>query len=421
LARIEASGHSVTNNRVDGGINLSRGIGDWRYKSKASKPEQWAVTCIPDVIRKTLAREDEFIVLGCDGIWDRMSRQQMCNFIRLRLMPRSHWSQAELDLDQGVNPKFYDPYSEFERAVAERKSSRKAQLLAKAKELEAKADKKSKSKSKSEKEESEEKPSEEDDEDCIKAEFVEEKDRTNGEDDDLDDLLKHQKEMMEKMCEPKEDFERYKLWPGDPGVCDSVEDLLKTIAKHVCNNCLSSETENTMYGTDNMTCTIVLFPQSTLGRAVYKRYPRKREGSVPPAAGGTKHRMRSASAVEVESSSGVAVGRSDHVSAYEGEFHGSSSGSPGAGVNPAKIKVTVFTGKTSVDAGGVSAPSTPPTFEAPRKKSKHKKHEHHHHVKVDLTAPMSDAEKLVYQFADEFSDDDTFIVPPSSSDESSKK
>jgi len=29
-----------------------------------------------------------------------------------------------------------------------------------------------------------------------------------------------------------------------------------------------------------------------------------------------------------------------------------------------------------------------------------------------MTAPMSDAEKMVYQFADDFSDDDIYVVAP---------
>ena len=61
------------NGRVNGGLNLSRSFGDFNYKKQKSKPyDQQLITCKPDVteISRTPG-DDEFIIIGCDGIWER--------------------------------------------------------------------------------------------------------------------------------------------------------------------------------------------------------------------------------------------------------------------------------------------------------------------------------------------------------------
>jgi len=94
LQRIRKTGHRVTQQkvqinsrvvdiyRVDGDLALSRAIGDFRFKHKHLKPEEQAVSCIPDV-RWTQRRrhEDEFIVMACDGVWDVMSSGEVCRII----------------------------------------------------------------------------------------------------------------------------------------------------------------------------------------------------------------------------------------------------------------------------------------------------------------------------------------------------
>lgn len=58
---------------MNGGLNLSRSFGDFNYKKQKSKPyDQQLITCRPDVteIPRQIG-EDEFIIIGCDGIWER--------------------------------------------------------------------------------------------------------------------------------------------------------------------------------------------------------------------------------------------------------------------------------------------------------------------------------------------------------------
>ena len=88
------------------------------------------------------------------------------------------------------------------------------------------------------------------------------------EEEEDDEDLEEKRRAFEERSEPRDEWERYRLWPGDPGVCESVEELLATVARHVCHNCLSADNGASLYGTDNMTVTIVLFRHSALGRAV---------------------------------------------------------------------------------------------------------------------------------------------------------
>ena len=43
------------------------------------------MTAEPDVVESRLSEDWEFILLACDGIWDVMSNQQVCDFIIKRL------------------------------------------------------------------------------------------------------------------------------------------------------------------------------------------------------------------------------------------------------------------------------------------------------------------------------------------------
>lgn len=85
--RITKAGGRVTmDGRVNGGLNLSRAIGDHAYKmNKDLKPEEQMISAMPDVKRITLEEDDEFMVLACDGIWNFMTSEEVVEFVRKRL------------------------------------------------------------------------------------------------------------------------------------------------------------------------------------------------------------------------------------------------------------------------------------------------------------------------------------------------
>uniref|UniRef100_A0A667WLX9 protein-serine/threonine phosphatase n=1 Tax=Myripristis murdjan TaxID=586833 RepID=A0A667WLX9_9TELE len=89
LARIKNAGGKVTmDGRVNGGLNLSRAIGDHFYKrNKALPPEEQMISALPDVKVLTLNEDHEFMVIACDGIWNVLSSQEVVDFISERIKP----------------------------------------------------------------------------------------------------------------------------------------------------------------------------------------------------------------------------------------------------------------------------------------------------------------------------------------------
>ena len=58
--------------RVNGGLNLTRSFGDFDYKKKKELPyDKQMITCKPDIREFNRQKEDQFILMGCDGIWER--------------------------------------------------------------------------------------------------------------------------------------------------------------------------------------------------------------------------------------------------------------------------------------------------------------------------------------------------------------
>ncbi|XP_056134488.1 protein phosphatase 1G isoform X2 [Lampris incognitus] len=89
LARIKNAGGKVTmDGRVNGGLNLSRAIGDHFYKrNKALPPEEQMISALPDVKVLTLNEDHDFMVIACDGIWNVLSSQEVVDFISERIKP----------------------------------------------------------------------------------------------------------------------------------------------------------------------------------------------------------------------------------------------------------------------------------------------------------------------------------------------
>ena len=67
-ARIRNAGGFVENGRVSGQLALSRAIGDFDYKRNTNlPPEEQMVTAYCDLLERQLTKDDEFIVMACDG------------------------------------------------------------------------------------------------------------------------------------------------------------------------------------------------------------------------------------------------------------------------------------------------------------------------------------------------------------------
>lgn len=83
---INAGGRVTLDGRVNGGLNLSRAIGDHAYKMNLELPaEAQMISALPDVRKLVITTEDEFMVLACDGIWNYLSSEEVVDFVRQRL------------------------------------------------------------------------------------------------------------------------------------------------------------------------------------------------------------------------------------------------------------------------------------------------------------------------------------------------
>jgi protein phosphatase 1G len=101
----------VSEGRVKGNLNLSRSLGDLEYKqNKRLPPEDQMITAFPDVVVEPLTSDINFIILACDGIWDCMTNQEICDFVseRLKKDPKQKLSKiVEEIMDKCLAPDIY--------------------------------------------------------------------------------------------------------------------------------------------------------------------------------------------------------------------------------------------------------------------------------------------------------------------------
>lgn len=85
--RIQNAGGSVMIQRVNGSLAVSRALGDFEYKNVDGKgPTEQLVSPEPEFYVKPREEDsDQFLVLACDGVWDVMSNEDICNFIIHRM------------------------------------------------------------------------------------------------------------------------------------------------------------------------------------------------------------------------------------------------------------------------------------------------------------------------------------------------
>jgi serine/threonine protein phosphatase PrpC len=91
--RIEAAGGAVVKvgpcYRIDCMLNLSRALGDFRYKDADLAPEDQKVSPVGDVTTVEIDQEDEFLLIACDGLFELMTWDSVCEYVheRIQRMP----------------------------------------------------------------------------------------------------------------------------------------------------------------------------------------------------------------------------------------------------------------------------------------------------------------------------------------------
>lgn len=94
LERIHAAGSVVMEGRVDGNLNLTRAFGDFKHKNKKElKPEQQPITANPDTYDYEFDEECDFIIMGCDGVWEQKSNDEMVEWVYAKIKERREGSE----------------------------------------------------------------------------------------------------------------------------------------------------------------------------------------------------------------------------------------------------------------------------------------------------------------------------------------
>ncbi|XP_047340713.1 probable protein phosphatase 2C 22 isoform X2 [Impatiens glandulifera] len=95
--RIEASGGYIYDGYLNGQLNVARALGDWHMdglKSRAGGP----LSGEPEFMSRILTEEDEFLIIGCDGIWDVFMSQNAVDFARRRLQEHNDPALCSKDI-----------------------------------------------------------------------------------------------------------------------------------------------------------------------------------------------------------------------------------------------------------------------------------------------------------------------------------
>ena len=80
--RVLKSGAIITGYRINGKLNLTRAIGDLKFKSNPNlKRYEQSVIALPEITKIEDTEGIDFIIMGCDGVWDCVKRQMICDFI----------------------------------------------------------------------------------------------------------------------------------------------------------------------------------------------------------------------------------------------------------------------------------------------------------------------------------------------------
>ncbi|EXB94130.1 putative protein phosphatase 2C 22 [Morus notabilis] len=106
--RIEASGGYVYDGYLNGQLNVARALGDWHMEGMKDR-DSGPLSAEPEFMTTKLTEEDEFLIIGCDGIWDVFRSQNAIDFARRKLQEHNDPAMCSKDLvDEALKRKSGD-------------------------------------------------------------------------------------------------------------------------------------------------------------------------------------------------------------------------------------------------------------------------------------------------------------------------
>jgi len=109
IVRVSEAGGKVYNNRVGHpkfnpaviSLGVSRAIGDIAFKhEKFTNGKESGLSAEPEVVVRELTGEEEFLIIGCDGLWDVVLHQQAVDVAHETLQKSSSVHQAAQELGE---------------------------------------------------------------------------------------------------------------------------------------------------------------------------------------------------------------------------------------------------------------------------------------------------------------------------------
>lgn len=94
--RVEESGGFIDDGYLNGVLSVTRALGDWDMKLPKGSPSP--LIAEPEFRQVVLTEEDEFLIIGCDGIWDVMSSQHAVSLVRRSLRRHDDPEKGARDL-----------------------------------------------------------------------------------------------------------------------------------------------------------------------------------------------------------------------------------------------------------------------------------------------------------------------------------
>ncbi|CAK8563515.1 unnamed protein product [Lathyrus sativus] len=92
--RIESLGGFVNDGYLNGQLGVTRALGNWHLEGMKEMSGRGPLSAEPELKLMTLTKDDEFLIIGSDGIWEVFRSQNAVDFARRRIQQHNDVKQC---------------------------------------------------------------------------------------------------------------------------------------------------------------------------------------------------------------------------------------------------------------------------------------------------------------------------------------
>ncbi|PWA85926.1 putative protein phosphatase 2C 13 [Artemisia annua] len=96
--RVEELGGYFEDGYLNGELAVTRALGDRFMKSPTGNKSKSPLIAEPEMTQMMLTNDDEFMIIGCDGIWDVMSNEEAVGLVRRQLIQHNDPQRCATEL-----------------------------------------------------------------------------------------------------------------------------------------------------------------------------------------------------------------------------------------------------------------------------------------------------------------------------------